>query len=144
MTTLRFYLAHETKDGQPVIGLAGWTMAFVERFAALAGGCTLYEARGAYVHPSGVVQFEPVTVFEASYDAASAQPGAVSAFVELLKRYGREAQQSEVRTEHDGRAVRWTERDFGPLPESYREAFAEAAPPNTNLLGLNPSEDANA
>jgi hypothetical protein len=123
--TVKFYLAHETRDGGAVVGLDGWRVAFIRALSAIGGGCTYTEAKGAYVHSSGRVQVEDVTVFEAQYDAEQAVSlvSAFKALRELACRYGREAEQACVRLAVDGRCLELTEEDFPAAAPSYREQF---------------------
>jgi hypothetical protein len=127
--TVKCYLAHETRDGGAVVGLDGWRVAFIRALSAIGGGCTYTEAKGAYVHSTGRVQVEDVTVFESQYDAdkAVALVPAFQALRELLCRYGREAQQASVRLVVDDRAVDLGEEDFPAASPTHREQFDIAA-----------------
>lgn len=100
LNNIKFYLAHETRDGRAVIGLSGWRDAFVRVFTRLGGGCTITNALGACSHTNGLVQSEGVTVFEC---------------------YGREAEQAAVMVVVDGDVQPVT--DCRAVLPSYREQF---------------------
>lgn len=131
--SIKVALAHETRDGQPVVGLDGWRAAFIRAFSAVGGGCTLAEATGAYVHANGSAQVGAVTVFETYYPANSLPYDAYAALVELVKRYGREAEQASVLLIVGDRAIQFDGADFdaarplAPPQSSIREELSDIA-----------------
>lgn len=117
--TVKFYLAHETRDGGAVVGLDGWRVALIRCFSKLGGGCTYYQARGAFEHSNGRIQVEETTVFECSYTPG----GELTELIELARRYGREAEQACVRFSVGDQVTELGPADFGAHLPLYREQF---------------------